>query len=270
MSIRDITSPGGILPERLGIGSWGPRLLGIGLALVLWFVVASVFPNELLPFPLEAAQHTVALGAQQSTWFHVGMTFWRMAWAFGLAMIFGTGLGVVMGATSYWKKFLTPYVVLGLSVPSVAWAAIGFLVFGFSLAAPVLATVAITLPYITVNIWKGVEDLDPDRIGLLGFSQGAITSMSALLERPELYRWVVALNGYLATAHEDAVENAGGKPVFIGCGSMDQIIPPERAERAAERLEAGGAEVRFQQYGVGHGTTPDEVTDVVAWLQGRY
>ena len=61
-------------------------------------------------------------------------------------------------------------------------------------------------------------DLDPDRIGLLGFSQGAITSMSALLERPELYRWVVALNGYLASAHEDAVENAGGKPVFIGCG----------------------------------------------------
>ena len=113
-------------------------------------------------------------------------------------------------------------------------------------------------------------DLDPDRVGLLGFSQGAITSLSALLERPESYRWVVALNGYLADAHESEVDNADGKPVFVGCGSMDQVIPPERAERAAERLSEGGADVRFEQYGVGHGTTPQEITDVVEWLEGRY
>ena len=113
-------------------------------------------------------------------------------------------------------------------------------------------------------------DLDADRVGLLGFSQGAITSLSALLERPDAYRWVVALNGYLAAEHEDDADRAAGKPVFVGCGAMDQVIPPERAERAAERLREGGAEVRFERYGVGHGTTPEEITDVVQWLEGRY
>ncbi|WP_336136576.1 alpha/beta hydrolase [Natronomonas amylolytica] len=113
-------------------------------------------------------------------------------------------------------------------------------------------------------------DLDPDRVGLLGFSQGAITSMSALLERPEAYRWVVALNGYLAESHHDEVDNAEGKPVFVGCGAMDQVIPPERAEQAAELLKEGGADVRFERYGVGHGTAPQEITDVVTWLEGRY
>lgn len=113
-------------------------------------------------------------------------------------------------------------------------------------------------------------DLDPDRIGLFGFSQGAITSMSALVERPDAYRWVVALNGYLAESHEDGAANAARKPVFIGCGSMDQVIPPERAERAAEMLSEGGADVRFETYGVGHGTAPQELSDVVEWLQSRY
>lgn len=113
-------------------------------------------------------------------------------------------------------------------------------------------------------------DLDPERVGLLGFSQGAITSLSALLERPDAYRWVVALNGYLAEEHEGEVDSAAGKPVFVGCGAMDQVIPPKRAERAAELLEQGGADVRFERYGVGHGTTPEEVTDVVQWLEGRY
>jgi phospholipase/carboxylesterase len=112
-------------------------------------------------------------------------------------------------------------------------------------------------------------DLNPDRVGLLGFSQGAITSLSALVERPDAYRWVVALNGYLAAEHEDAVDHAAGKPVFVGCGTMDQVIPPERAERAADLFAEGGAEVRFERYGVGHGTTPEEVTDVVEWLEGR-
>ncbi len=113
-------------------------------------------------------------------------------------------------------------------------------------------------------------DLDSERIGLLGFSQGAITSLSALIERPEAYRWVVALNGYLAEAHETAVENADGKPIFIGCGVSDQVIPPARAKRAAETLESGGASVRFETYDVGHGTTPAEITDVVEWLESRY
>lgn len=113
-------------------------------------------------------------------------------------------------------------------------------------------------------------DLDPERIGLLGFSQGSITSLSALLERPEAYRWVVALNGYLAASHESEAGNAAGKPVFIGCGSMDQVIPPARAERAAETLEAGGVDVRFETYEVGHGTTPTEITDVIGWTRERY
>ena len=113
-------------------------------------------------------------------------------------------------------------------------------------------------------------DLDGDRVGLLGFSQGAITSLSALIERPASYRWVVALNGYLAANHEDDVGNAEGKPVFIGCGAMDRVIPSQRAERAANLLAEGGADVRFERYGVGHGTTPAEIADVTEWLDGRY
>jgi len=97
----------------------------------------------------------------------------------------------------------------------------------------------------------------------------------------------VALNGYLAAAHEEYVapkaqrsrggeaaegdaDAAAGKPAFVGCGAHDQIIPPERAERAAETFNDAGAEVRFECYGVGHGTTPEEVTDVVEWVGERY
>lgn len=115
-------------------------------------------------------------------------------------------------------------------------------------------------------------DLDPERVGLLGFSQGAILSLGSLLDRPEAYRWVVALNGYLAAEHDqdDLIQGAAGTPVFVGCGARDDVIPAERAERAADRLRAGGLEVTFEAYPVGHGTTPEEVEDVAAWVRERY
>ncbi|WP_416839813.1 alpha/beta hydrolase [Haloferax sp. DFSO52] len=111
-------------------------------------------------------------------------------------------------------------------------------------------------------------NLDPERIGLLGFSQGAITSLSLLVEDPDDYAWVVALHGYLAEEHS-SVEPDGlaGKPVFVAAGSMDQIIPSFRAEQAAERLESLGANVTAQVYDAPHGVSPDELAAVVSFVE---
>ena len=46
--------------------------------------------------------------------------------------------------------------------------------------------------------------------------------------------------------------------------------PPKRPERAAETLDDAGVEVRLERYGVGHGTTPEEGTDIVEWVEVRY
>jgi phospholipase/carboxylesterase len=112
-------------------------------------------------------------------------------------------------------------------------------------------------------------DLDPGRVGLLGFSQGAITSLAALIERPERYAWVAALHGYLPASHEDRAGAAAGTPVFVGAGEDDRIIPAQRAERAASILRDAGVDVRFERYPVGHGAAPGEVEDVAEWVRER-
>ena len=111
-------------------------------------------------------------------------------------------------------------------------------------------------------------DLDPDRIGLLGFSQGAITALSLLLEAPDDYAWVAALHGYLADSHaERAPDDIEGKPVFVASGSADQVIPSSRAEAAAEHLRELGCAVESDVYASAHGIGPDELADLVAWVE---
>ena len=101
--------------------------------------------------------------------------------------------------------------------------------------------------------------IDADNVGLLGFSQGAITGLSLLLDDPDRYAWVVALHGYLPDSHSDVdPDGIADKPVFIAAGEADEIIPAARTEAAADRFEALGAAVEYTAYDGGHGIGPAE------------
>jgi len=112
--------------------------------------------------------------------------------------------------------------------------------------------------------------LDADRLGLLGFSQGAITSLSLLLEDPDRYAWVVALHGYLPESHADLdPDGIEGKPVFVGAGAGDRVIPGERTNAAVERLEVVDAAVTHGSFPGGHGIGPRELEAVVEFVASQ-
>lgn len=125
------------------------------------------------------------------------------------------------------------------------------------------------LDLVTTSIDDAITafDIDPDSIGVLGFSQGAIMAFTLLLEHPDRFAWVVGLHGYLPDSHADrSPDGLADKPVFVGAGETDQIIPPTRAQDAADRLEALGCAVTAATYPTGHGIGQDELDDVVAFV----
>ena len=130
-----------------------------------------------------------------------------------------------------------------------------------------------SLELIADSVEAAVEsyDLDSNRLGVLGFSQGAITSMSLLLESPDTFQWVVALHGYLPASHRELdPEGIVDKPVFIAAGSVDQIIPAARSEAAAERFEQLGAAVEYNSYDTAHGVSREELSDLVAFVDAQH
>lgn len=134
---------------------------------------------------------------------------------------------------------------------------------------PVEADLRRSLGLVTDAVDAAVDGygLDHGRLGLLGFSQGAITSFALLLEAPADYAWCAGLHGYLAASHADLrPEGIAGKPVFVGAGTRDRLIPARRAERAAERFEELGADVTFRTYDVGHGVGRGELSDLAEWV----
>ena len=159
---------------------WVARAFGLLLGFVGWTVLASLFPYQLMPYPIETLELAWGLIERGVAWPNLQITLWRTFWGFLGSMAIGTALGILMGVNNFGQKFFTPYVVIGLSIPGVAWALVGTLIFGFSIYSPVSATIITVYPYIAINVWKGVENIDNE---LVDMSRSFDVSRIRLLRR---------------------------------------------------------------------------------------
>ncbi|RKH14819.1 alpha/beta fold hydrolase [Corallococcus sp. CA047B] len=89
------------------------------------------------------------------------------------------------------------------------------------------------------------RDLGPERLVVVGFSQGAILAQWLALHRQPPPMAVVSLSGRLA---EDApaVADMTSVPVLLVHGARDAVMPARLSDEAARGLEARGARVRLR------------------------
>lgn len=107
------------------------------------------------------------------------------------------------------------------------------------------------------------HDILPDRIAILGFSQGACLALEFAARHPDRYGAIIGLTGGLIGETLDADEYTGsleGTPVFIGSSDVDPHIPLERVHettRIMQRLDGAVTERIYP--GMGHVINEDEV-----------
>ncbi|HEY0107836.1 MAG TPA: dienelactone hydrolase family protein [Rhizomicrobium sp.] len=99
--------------------------------------------------------------------------------------------------------------------------------------------------------------LAPDRLALVGFSQGTMMSLAVGLSRAVKPAAIVGFSGLLARA--DGMEPLGpdAPPILLAHGDADPMIPVEAMLASAMTLGAAGAAVQWHiAPGVGHGIDP--------------
>jgi predicted esterase len=120
----------------------------------------------------------------------------------------------------------------------------------------------------------GTQGIPPERITLLGFSQGACLALQAAARNPKRYAGVIGFSGGLIGPPGTLFDFAGsleGTPVFIGSSDIDPHIPKERVEESALALERLGAAVDARLYpGMGHTVNRDELEAAQAILNDAF
>lgn len=110
-----------------------------------------------------------------------------------------------------------------------------------------------------------VYELDAGGIVAVGFSNGANIAGSLLLRRPELLRAAVLLSP-MVPFEPDPLPHLQGKPVFIGAGRADSMVPARETERLADLLRRAGADVTIHWDAGGHAITPAEIEAAAGWV----
>lgn len=111
--------------------------------------------------------------------------------------------------------------------------------------------------------------IDPDRVTLLGFSQGTILCFAVALSYPEKVKNVIGLSGYINgnILKEDFETNDFSHlSVYISHGSVDQVIPVQWARQSAPFLEKLGIPCKYSEFPVGHGVAPQNFFELKDWL----
>ena len=116
-----------------------------------------------------------------------------------------------------------------------------------------------------------VEAYGVDRrcVYLMGFSQGAMMSLSVALTRPDKVARVVAMSGRLP---EQVAPNAGSLDeirkleIFVSHGTHDDVLPIANGRACRDRLEKLGVPLTYREYPMGHEVRAETLREITAWL----
>ncbi|MDQ6695179.1 MAG: alpha/beta fold hydrolase [Chloroflexota bacterium] len=111
-------------------------------------------------------------------------------------------------------------------------------------------------------------NIAPDRLFLMGFSQGAVMSSAVALTMPEAIQGVVMHSGYIPvnSGLEFRVEEAVGKPFFVAHGIYDQVIPIKFGRQSYAYLTSIDARTTYQEYPIAHSISEESLYDFSEWL----
>ncbi|MDX1615620.1 MAG: alpha/beta fold hydrolase [Candidatus Promineifilaceae bacterium] len=124
-----------------------------------------------------------------------------------------------------------------------------------------------------------VFNIDPARIYLLGFSQGAIMSLALLLTRPELTAGVVALSGRtlpeLFSAdtplgdHLAPHEALADRPLLVIHGRWDEVLSVDYGRATRDRFADLPVALTYREYDMPHAISAEAMDEVSKWLAAR-
>lgn len=113
--------------------------------------------------------------------------------------------------------------------------------------------------------------VNKSQLYLLGFSQGAILSLTLGLTLGNRIKGIVALSGYIPyfVKEEYNIQPVNQVSVFISHGEFDQNLPFEWGKENNEFYKAQGANITFKTYPEGHTVSQQNYEDFRKWLQDR-
>ncbi len=202
---------------RRALDEAGPVLTAIGTALLLWIVVAAIWPS-ILPSPLSAwraLRDKIADGTIPEATLK---TLIRLVFSFVAAILVGTLIGMGLAASDFARRGFGKLIVALQVIPSPAWIPLAIVWFGATERAVVFVAFVGAFPSVTLATMASLRQVPPllqqagRTLGAKGWAlYGSIIFPAALpgyvagLQQAWGFAWRALMAGELVVSAANAV-----------------------------------------------------------------
>jgi len=168
----------------------------------------------------------------------------------------------LIGLAPHWQRDLPSVAFVAPNAPEpCAGAPTGYQWFAISRMDPAEVMRGVQSAAGLVNAFLDAElarlELPPDRLALVGFSQGTMMCLHVGLARQAKPVAIVGYSGLLAGVENVSNVPPGTPPILLVHGDADPMIPADAMFASAAGLGRAGAAVQWHlSLGVGHGIDP--------------
>lgn len=117
---------------------------------------------------------------------------------------------------------------------------------------------------------ENARGIATENIILAGFSQGCAMSLQTGLRHPQKLAGIMGLSGYVPLADKITEERHPANQntsIFLVHGTVDPVIPIQRAQQSRDLLVSLGYSVEWHDYWMQHSVSPQEIMDIGFWLR---
>jgi NitT/TauT family transport system permease protein len=127
----------------------------------VWGIVSYFVDNTIiLPSPIYTFQTAFVMFGSVVFWSEIFISFLRGVFGFLLALVVGVFFGLLMGVDKRINSFFLPILILLQTIPVVSWLVLAWLWFGSGPLVVVMIVFFTSVPFIVVNIVKGMDAID--------------------------------------------------------------------------------------------------------------
>ncbi len=137
-------------------------LVSMALLALMWQFVSWIVGADVLPGPWASI---AAVGQSQREgylWSDIGVTAYRIAGAFVIAMAASLVIGTLVGRLKVAERLIGPWVTIGASIPSLVVIVVVYLAVGVNDQAAMIGTAIIVAPPMIFAVWDGVRAINPE------------------------------------------------------------------------------------------------------------
>jgi NitT/TauT family transport system permease protein len=136
------------------------RLASLVLFVAIWWVASLFAGAQMLPGPERVLAKIIDEARAGELFFQIGVTLLRVFFAFTLAMVVGTAIGLLMGRFRLVDRLGDPWLIVLLNLPALVIIVLAFIWGGLTEIAAVLAVAVNKLPNAVVTVREGARALD--------------------------------------------------------------------------------------------------------------